>query len=160
MKILLVEDDENKRQRILQTVRSRFPGAVVVEARSLTTAEDALDESGVELVILDMSMPTFDITPEEDGGSFEATGGQELLRYIKRYRFKAPVVVVTQFSTFGKGKDARTLAQLHQQLKEEYGAAYLGTVYYDTASEDWKEQLIAAADGVLGNRRRGESDLG
>ncbi len=148
MRILLVEDDDNKRNRIVSAIANGVPGIEITEVRSILAAEDALDHYGFDLVVLDMSIPTFEISPEEDGGSFEALGGQELLRYMKRYKISAPVVVVTQFSTFGAGKDARTLAQLNIQLRKEHGAGYRGAIYYDTASDEWKMQLVGVAMAV------------
>jgi CheY-like chemotaxis protein len=141
MKLLLVEDDEHKRQRICEELLTQYPELQVVEARSLHGAEEELDQATFDLVILDMSMPMFDIGVDEDGGSFQATAGQELLRYMKRYRVGTPVVVITQFSSFGKGTDARVLPQLDSELRGDHGASYLGAIYYDPASDDWKSEL-------------------
>lgn len=148
-KVLLVEDDENKRQRVMHAVNGAYPDTEIVEARSLRGAEDALDAGDIALVILDMSIPMFDISAEEDGGSFQATGGQELLRYMKRYKRQLPVVVLTQFSTFGKDKAARTLEQIDTQLRDEFGPLYLGAIYYDTASDAWQRQLFIAISETL-----------
>lgn len=148
MKILVVEDDDTKRERVCELITQTEPAAVIVHARSLRGAEDALETEPFDLVVLDMSMPTFDIGPDESGGVFQALGGHELLRYIKRYRRLSPVVVLTQFNAFGRGKSYLTLAQLNEQLKSEYGSLYLGAVYYGTSSEGWRRQLTLLIKAV------------
>jgi hypothetical protein len=88
-----------------------------------------------------MTMPSFDITVDEDGGRPQAYAGRELLRHMAENDIHTPAIVVTQFEKFGEGTDSLTLEQLDEQLKKEHDQ-YRGTVYYNAASDDWKEALI------------------
>lgn len=141
MNILVIEDDENKREQIIEFVASICPGVGIATARSLQGGIRSLLNSKVELIILDMTMPTFDIGPDEDGGRPQAYAGREILRRMERLGILVPVVVVTQFDRFSDDKDAMTLEELDGQLRHEHSKIYQGVVYYDAAVTGWREKL-------------------
>ena len=141
MKILIVEDDEDKRRQVIDWLRELTPGAVLEEARSLRSGLNAILQGGQDLVILDMTMPTFDITAEEDGGRPQAYAGRELLRHMKRRGIRTPAIVLTQFDRFGEGPNLLTLEQLDQALRAEHFGHYLGAVSYSVTDEVWKVTL-------------------
>lgn len=154
MKLLLVEDDENKRGAIRAFLECTFPRCEVVDARSYQSGIRFLLAGRWDLVVLDMTLPTFDIGPGEDGGRPQPFGGREILRQIHRRRSDACAVVVTQFDRFGEGAETKTLAQLDEELKQRYAASYLGAVFYDVTAEGWKEKLAEIID-VVRNRGSG-----
>jgi CheY-like chemotaxis protein len=115
MRLLLVEDDDNKRLRLLSMLQSVTSD--VDCAASYQGGLKALLRDSYDAVVLDMTLPTFDISEEDDGGRPQALGGRELLRQMKRRRIKSPVVVVTQFDQFGERRDALTRQQLDTELR-------------------------------------------
>lgn len=141
MNILIVEDDDNKRNQVVGFISSSFDNAKFIIARSLQSGLRSAIEGDIELIILDMTMPTFDISLEEDGGRPQAYAGREILRQMKRRKINIPVIVLTQFDRFGEGKDSLTLAELDAQLKDAHSDYYLGAIYYDVSSERWKDEL-------------------
>lgn len=141
MKILLVEDDENKRTKLLAFLRERCQTDEVEIAKSLQGGVRAILRGGHELIIVDMTMPTFDISAEEDGGRPQAYAGREILRQMDRRGIVVPTLVVTQFDRFGEGGDAMTFDELDGKLKNEHPGCYVGMVYYDVAVEGWREDL-------------------
>jgi len=142
MRILLVEDDEDKRKQVRDVILEVEPLCEIVEARSLQGGRRALGLGTWSLVVLDMSMPTFDISAEEPGGRTQALGGRELLRDMARRNLVAPVVVVTQFDRFGQGRDEMTLAELNAELMEAYSDYYVESIYYNPADDEWKDRLV------------------
>lgn len=153
MRILLVEDDEIKRRRIVELVTSAVPTAEIREARSRQSGMRALSDGTWALVILDMSMPVYDIAGDEDGGSTLPYGGRDLLRQMERRKIDAPVVVVTQFDTFGEGSDEMSLDEVNSDLKERHGASYLGAIYYHPAYDSWRDDLRRVVEAVVRNTR-------
>jgi len=141
MKILIVEDDEDKRRQISEFLATIVPDLKLNEARSLQSGLHSIMAKAHELVVLDMTMPTFDITAEENGGRPQAYAGRELLRHMKRRNIRTPAIVLTQFDRFGKGADSLTLEELDKELRASHSEYYLGTVYYSVTYEGWKEQL-------------------
>ncbi|WP_083892170.1 response regulator [Corallococcus coralloides] len=144
MKILIIEDDLNKLQRISELIRERAPDAQVTERKSYQSGlKEALKEHP-DLIVLDMSMPTYDISPTEKGGRTRPYAGREILSELKRKHVSSRVVVVTQFESFGEGVDAMTLSQLKAQLRADHAKNYLTTVYYHPSETGWRDNLIAA----------------
>lgn len=140
MKILLVEDDAAKANRIISHVGD-IVGSNIDVARSYKSGLKALLSEVYELVILDMTLPNFDIGADEDGGRPLVFGGREILRQMKRRNKMFPVVVTTQFEQFGSGEEIVTRDVLDRELDLEYGSFYLGMVYYHATEERWKPHL-------------------
>jgi CheY-like chemotaxis protein len=141
MIVLIVEDDHNKSSQLTQVVEGFFPQCEIAYARSLQSGLRWIRQGVADLVLLDMTLPTYDIGPGEAGGSTHAFGGREFLREMRRFKVRVPVIIVTQFETFGSGPGMTTLAALDAELRRDYADIYCGAVYYHAAIESWKEQL-------------------
>ena len=153
MKILVVEDDENKRTRLLSFLKERSGNDEIKEARSLRGGMKAILSCAYDLVIADMTMPTFDISIDEDGGRPQAYAGREILRQMDRREIVIPTLVVTQFDRFGEGDEEMTFDELDARLSREHSASYRGMVYYDVAVEGWKDDLARKISDLV---RQGE----
>ena len=141
MKILLVEDDPNKRDKISVFIKNSFPGVDLSQTHSYNAGFNAVLSGNFSLVLLDMSLPIYDISPEEDGYDVDAYAGRFLLAEMDRMSIRTPVVIITQFDTFGEGSEFKTLTQLDSQLHEEFPAIYRGSIFYSPAEENWKSKL-------------------
>lgn len=147
--VLVVEDDENKRSQVLTFLCERFPAFQTITASSLQTGLRAVKSGTTDLVILDMTLPNYDQGPEEDGGTIHPLGGQEFLRKMKRARVVVPVIVLTQFETFGTGSDRLDLETLRISLREKYAEQCIDTIFYSSAVDTWKRQLQQAIELVM-----------
>ncbi|NBC40019.1 response regulator transcription factor [Corallococcus exiguus] len=136
----MIEDDEDKRNRISDFIATIIT-AEIKEARSLQSGLQAIIAETHDVVILDMTMPTFDITSEEGGGRPQAYAGRELLRHMKRRNINTPAIVVTQFDRFGQGPNSLTLEELNKDLHASHPGHYLGTVYYSVTLDGWQDAL-------------------
>jgi CheY-like chemotaxis protein len=142
MRILLVEDDEDKRQLIADYITQQIP-CELVEARSFQSGLKAIRSFSFELILLDMTMPTFDINPpKESGGRSQSFGGEMLLAELVRREIKSKVIVVTQFDLFGKGDEEITLVDLDSRLSVQFDGIYLGAVPYRISDTSWENLLI------------------
>lgn len=141
MLILLIEDDENKRLQLTQFLHQELPEVEVREERSLQSGLRHIRRNAPDLILLDMTLPTYDAGPDESGGQTHIFGGRELLRQMDRFEINVPVIVVTQFETFGKGPQAVGLSKLDQELRTEHGVVYKGSVYYHAAIHGWEHEL-------------------
>jgi CheY-like chemotaxis protein len=95
--ILLVEDDEFKAADITKVLTDSLPHAEVQRAMSVTSALRAMTKHCYSLVILDMSLPTFELSGPGGGGSPQGQGGLEVLRLARRLENPSPFVIVTQY---------------------------------------------------------------
>ncbi|GFN27357.1 response regulator [Achromobacter denitrificans] len=143
MKILIVEDDFDKRERIRNHVIDTLsPNVEIIEKESLRSGLRALVETadGFDLVLLDMSMPSFDITGDERlGGEPESFAGDEIMAQMKLRGLNSPVVVITQYKSFAKG--AVGLEDLEREFSAHYSEFFQGVIYYNSALERWKIDL-------------------
>ena len=142
MNVLLIEDDENKGVQIGNFLREAYPAAKVKLARSLQSGVRHIRAESVDLIILDMTLPHYDASPEEPGGGdTHSFGGREFLKQMDRFDIEVPVVVVTQFETFGKAPNEMGLPELDAKLRSDHRAVYRGAVYYHASIHGWREQL-------------------
>jgi CheY-like chemotaxis protein len=152
MRVLLVEDDEFKRAEVTAYLRELLPdGAALVNARSVQSASRALLDGQFSFVILDMSLPTFDVSSDEHGGRPQPLGGKEVLNQMERHAVAVSAVVLTQFPRFervGSPDDELDLAELDRDLRRNYGEIYRGAVFYDTQGT-WRAELSQVLERVL-----------
>jgi CheY-like chemotaxis protein len=140
MKILIVEDNQSKLDHITNFIRSKFDNSFVSNRRSFQTGLKEIQDVTYDIILLDMSMPTYDISPTEAGGAKKTFAGMDILRQMQRKGITTPVLIVTQFDIFGDGENSILLTELKSQLSEKFPAIYLGTVYYNTGVS-WESEL-------------------
>lgn len=142
MNILIVEDDQNKLAQLTSFISNRQHTASIESRCSYNSAlARLLKPPSFDLILLDMSMPTFDKTLAESGGRHRPYGGKDILRKLQRNGVKTPVVVVTQFTHFGEGKTCISLDVLKQQLAEEGFDNYRETIFYSAEGTTWESEL-------------------
>ena len=141
MKILVVEDDENKRTQISQFLIEAYPRCDLHLARSVQSGLRHIQREAPDIILLDMTLPNYDTGPDEPGGTTHIFGGRELLRQMDRFDLNIPTIVITQFETFGQPPNAMKLPQLDAELKSEHSGFYRGAVYYHASIHDWKDKL-------------------
>lgn len=155
MRLLLVEDEGPKGEKIAACLLERFPSIEIHNARSVRSALRRLDQHSYDLVVLDMSLPTFDITEDEYGGRPQGFGGVEVMRDMNSYEICTPVIVVTAYEYFssdsdessGHGKES-TLIELKENLIEEFPDIFKELIRYDTLSDEWRAQLIDTIETI------------
>jgi CheY-like chemotaxis protein len=142
MRILLVEDQLDKREKIKEFLNSNAPNSnVITDKESLRGAlKELISNQSFDLILLDMSMPNFDpsINSPKDS-SPESFAGKELIEQLKLRNITIPVIVITQYSSFEGG--TVTLEILSNEISNTYGEHYYGLVYFNSATDTWKSQL-------------------
>lgn len=143
MKILLIEDDEEKMEKLLNFINLQYPSANIEVARSFNAGLRAIIKStSLNVILLDMSMPNYNATEEDpSGGAPEHFAGRDILSQMKLRELSIPTIVITMFDLFGESPDRISFAQLEEQLKVMYAPTFLGMVYYNSGQEGWKNAL-------------------
>ncbi|MGN5648934.1 response regulator [Bacillus sp. Brlt_9] len=145
MNILIIEDDPNKAKQLNEFFSNISGFESITIKRSYKTGLKEILGNEYHFLVLDMSMPTFDISTEAGGGKVMHFGGKEILRQLKRKKVSIPTVVVTQFESFGEEKKM-TLDKLKEELKQEFSDNYIKTIYYNPAGIEWKHELQGVVD--------------
>jgi len=95
-----------------------------------------------------MSLPNYDIGPREEGGRHQSFGGREVLEHLRRRGLTFPILVVTQFTTFGEAGDAKSLEQLEREILADYGSSVRGVVHFRQGDAKWRDALrVFLAEG-------------
>ena len=141
MRILIIEDDNNKMMSIANEIREIRKDAQLTKARSYQSGLRNLLSSQFDFLLLDMSLPIFDISREEDGFRVDPFSGRNILAEMHRKSVNVPTAVITMFETFGEGDDLMTLEELDRDLAKNYPFIYKGAIYYNSSEVNWKEAL-------------------
>ena len=104
----------------------------------------ALLENSYDFLLLDMSMPMYDVTTQDTGGRPLPLAGRDILYKMRWKHVKTKVIVITQYEEF----EGIPLAQLDSDLQSEFSEVYLGSVYYNTTHAGWKERLCSILDVI------------
>lgn len=140
--VLIVEDSDAKLESIRNLLEREGNGLCIDFCYSVKSAITKLANSYPDLIVADMSLPTFDIERKERGGTPRPFGGIEVFEYLDRFDLPIPVIVVTSYPTLGDGEDALNLDELRKRLQKEFPLNYVGAVYFDSAYSTWEENFL------------------
>lgn len=143
MNILIVEDDKYKSADLHKFLQAFYDDVSIVLRESLASGLFEIENNrSYDLILLDMSMPSFDKTYQDpSGGTPESYAGDEFLAHMSLMQINIPVIVVTQYDNFGPDENQKNLNSLKQELENNYRPFYLGAVYYQINSTSWYRPL-------------------
>lgn len=143
-KFLIVEDDNYKFESVDKFLKEKYGDISIIHRESITSGlSELITNDAIEFIILDMSMPIYDISDEDPkGGGAENFGGKEFLEQMQLRGINTPVVVLSQLNSFGKGSYKKTLPILDKELTLEFPEFYKGSVFYSSANCDWMLSII------------------
>lgn len=140
-KIIVIEDDFKKKEDIRNFLSHELNVDKIVIKESYQSGLRELIKNSYDLLLLDMSIPTWDKSIDEPGGNFEKFGGYKILKEITRKKRPIKTILITMFDDFGESDTSITLNQLDELLKNEFPDIYKGAVYYNTREDKWKTDL-------------------
>ncbi len=144
LNLLLVEDNHHKRERVLGYLQENFSKWKVVEAQSFASGSKRVSEQDFQVIVMDMSLPTYDKSSSESGGRFRTFGGWEIARKVLRKNGTTAILFLTQYEAFSEKGNSHTLETLDDKLRAECGEFYLGLVHYDSSQSAWKDKIAKA----------------
>ena len=139
MKILIVENDSIKSNQVLSFLNDDLNFSVenITVKRSFQSGLEAILTMPFDLLILDMSIPTFDITATDDGGETLDRGGEIILQEMEREEISIQALILTQYEEF----DNVSLEEIDNELRVQYSDFYLGCIYYNISEDKWQNEL-------------------
>lgn len=149
LRVLIVEDDENKKDRILRFYEKKFSDDCVFWASALVPGLRMAKEVDPDFIILDMTLPNYEASDKAVFNPMRAFGGREFLRQAVRLKLKSKIVVVTQFETFGAAPNIVDLSSLDAELRREFSGRYLGAIYYHASMSVWESELGMVREKLL-----------
>ncbi|NWO56035.1 response regulator transcription factor [Chromohalobacter israelensis] len=146
LRVLIVEDDENKKDRIQKYYQDTFEFDEVLWSSSLVSGLRVAKNTNPDFIILDMTLPNYEADAQTGFNPMRPFGGREFLRQAVRLRLKSKIVVVTQFETFGAAPNLVDLSSLDFDLRKEFPDQYLGAIYYHASMSAWQKKLSEARE--------------
>jgi len=143
MNILFIEDEIAKAKQVVDYVKSISESINIIEKRSYTSGVLEIRSRSYDYLLLDMSLPLYDIGDYENNyqNEFETFAGLDILEEIVRVNMKVKVIVITAFDILGENDDRINLEQLDDKMRSEYSEVYLGSIHYNVSSLEWRKQL-------------------
>ncbi|MFS9059260.1 hypothetical protein [Streptococcus infantis] len=139
MKILIIEDDKNKSSQIIERLNSQYSNLTFSEKRSFQQGVKSLRNSSFDLLLLDMTLPTFDIDTNSGGGKIRNFAGREILEEMLQREINLKTIIITQYESFGE--EQITISKMRTILKEKYHKNFIEIIYYSSSSKSWFENL-------------------
>ncbi|WP_045386231.1 response regulator [Vibrio rotiferianus] len=145
MDVLIIEDDDYKVELLEDYLREVYLDIVIRKAYSVKGAKKVINNFTGDAVLLDMTLPTYDISKESSGGRPQGFGGIEVLRFMEMIENETPVIIVTQFQSFeikdNNKETTRDISYLKELLEEEDFSNFKGIVQFSSSTEKWKSEL-------------------
>lgn len=140
--LLFVEDSEHKKNAITDFIDSQDLDINLTFAASFSSASKKIDHSNYDIVLLDLSLPTYDKSDIEPGGRFRTFGGREIARKLLRKKLFTKIIFITQYVSFSDNNKFYTFESLKSELKNEFSVMFAGMIHYHSAKSAWKDELI------------------
>ncbi|MFA0312935.1 hypothetical protein BH581_02010 [Vibrio splendidus] len=141
MKICIIEDSQQKLDKIISLVNLRFPKEDIKTFGSYQSGLKYIKSNHPELVILDMTLPTFDRIAGKREGRMRPFGGVDIMRKMQLKGIKSKVIVITQFSTFNDGDNKVDFSDLVLNCQKEFNSIFIGGVKFSHSTDHWQNDF-------------------
>jgi len=148
MKLLFIEDHPLKQSQINKYINENFPNVEIETKNSYISGLKELINyhNKYDALLLDISMPNYDISSEDSGGDWMPLAGKKILKemYLRDIPTKAIVI-----SMHGSFDDGTRLTELDAEFQSEFPDNYIGYVHYSQINEDWKDKLYQLLNVIV-----------
>lgn len=144
MDVMLVEDDEFKAADITRVIFEAHEAAIIHRSASVNSALKGITSNSPELIILDMSLPTFDLSGPGGGGSPQSQGGIEVLRLSKRLKKNTSFIIITQYPGIEINGVEVPLKSAAKALSTRFSINVTVCIKYDFEGDEWRSELLSA----------------
>jgi len=139
--VLVVEDDINKINKIETFLTNKFKNINIEKSYSYNSGLRNILFNQYDLILLDMTMPTFDKDESSYGGKLVQFAGREILLQMRRRKILTPTIVITQYATFGENDTLKSFDEMEKELKEEFSNNLVSMIYYEAGKSDWEIEI-------------------
>lgn len=147
IRLLVIEDNNNKLHQIKKFLYKEFHGIEIHDAISYTGGLRRIYEEKWDLILLDMTLPVYDVGVQDNGGDKKPTAGKEIMQRMHNRKVIIPTIIITQFDTFGENEVS--IDDLNMYFNEQLSSIWKGTVNYEASVNRWQDDLKAAIYDVL-----------
>lgn len=147
MKILLIEDQKYKSDDIMCYLSTELVDVDIQLARSYSEGVTEVLSKAYDLILLDMTLPIFEKSEDEDGEQMFEDGGRRIMRRMKSKKIVTPCYVITQYD---KIQDV-TIDTMDIELRKMFPNMYRDYIFYQSNSNVWKTKLSEVIKNAKGS---------
>lgn len=147
-KLLIIEDDEHKIERLKTFAQKHLPEKEVFLATSLVTAIENINKYEFSLIFVDMGIPSHPIEAGSGSPVSLLTGGIEVLLELSELQRTDPCIIITQYPDIEISGQFYPLSQATQQLYDKLECKVETCVHYIEDSSEWEEELKKAIQKI------------
>lgn len=142
MKILFIEDNPQKLKQVSDFLEYKYCNVDLTIRKSYNSGlRELIKDNSYSLILLDMSLPNYDIEQGESGGDFEKYAGKFLLNEMYRRDISTNVLIITMYLNYVD-------EEFNSELIDNF-PNYLGVIYYNIKEPDgWKNELKLKIDNI------------
>lgn len=146
MKILIVEDDDYKRNAVTNLLTQILKKITISNSSSVYEAIQYLIQENfdTDLILLDMSLPSHPAMPGQGTPISLPTGGLEIIyELVDNNLLDIPIIILTQYPDIMINNIAYPIHECTDILKKEFKISELLVTYYDDSSNEseWKKSI-------------------
>lgn len=150
--IYVIEDNALKAKKIIKFLEEDMLYSAEIQIfTSFQSGLRAVEAACPQLVILDMTLPTFDRKPNSREGRVRPLGGYDLMRKMKLKNLSSPVIILTQLEAFGEAEDEVSFDEITNRCRREFPNLFIGSVYFDQSETNWRTHLKFLMNKVIGS---------
>lgn len=127
MKVLIVEDNEIKRDLIIKTIKENYNKSTIEISNNTMSAKEKLQNNSYDILILDLNLPNFEDEECEDEAGILLF--KEINKSNKLYNKPAEIIIMTAYDN------------LKEKYEEEIQKGLFNIIKFDSSEEEWKEKL-------------------
>jgi CheY-like chemotaxis protein len=142
LRILLVEDDPHKHERLLAALAKFDLGHELIVVASVQSAVAAIDEGAFDFILLDMALPSHQLKPGGGPSTSMLSGGVEVIMELSYLNRPDRVIVITQYPEIEIEGDLVPVDESHERLSAMFGQTVVKVIQYDHESDKWEAALL------------------
>lgn len=151
MNLLLVEDSTLKRDSIKSYLLQMYGAQIsIADAENSHSALSLIEskQSELDVIILDMSLPTHVKGAREIDSHPNMYAGRDILSQMAFTGIVLPVIVMTMYDDFQHGDKNQTFDDLEKELMTDFNGILIGMIKYKSNSDVWKKKLSDMLKGL------------
>ena len=137
MRVLILEDDSFKSERLTELVVSNAKGAHVSCVSDVASAITALGRSEFDLIIVDMALPSHPVVSGGGAPMSLLTGGLEILFELSSMGRNDECIIITQYPEIEIAGKFYLVEQAAQAIKEQFSCDVVACLQYSEVTDGW-----------------------
>lgn len=155
MKVLAIEDNDEKFDRVAELTAGAYQNLNLVRACDLYEAERMIEQPGWDLLLLDMTLDLKRGGASRPSSAQDFTGGMKIIGQMFWDDIAVPTIIITAFDSFPSSRDDGKgavigLEAVEVEARDKLGDLLIGTVRH--GPDGWENELLTMLDKAKARR--------